>query len=246
MSRYSSFQKFTSQAEADEMVQVLNANGVHATVEKDQEVLDKNFVGTQYDVYYRVMLPATDFDRAWQVLITTSHINLDDVPADYELLSFSKDELLEVLAKPDEWGAYNYNIAIALLRKQNIDIDMAKVEAIKQAHIAEIAAERGLSGSWYAGGYVFSVLAIFCYLMGMSRTYYWLYSFYFLPGSLGIILGIYIRFVRKTLPDGKRMFSFSSKARTHGLVMIVLGIVALLPLMPPFANMVREFWGIRP
>lgn len=245
MNRYSSFQKFTSQAEADEMVQVLSANGIPAVVEKDQEVLDKNFVGTQYDVYYRVMIAAADFDRAWQVLIAAAHVNLDEVPADYELLSFTKDELLDVIAKPDEWGAYNYNIAIALLRRQNVDIDMEKVTAIKQAHIAEISRNRELSGSWYGGGYAFSVLAILCYIMGMRGAYFWLYGFYYLPGTLGIILGIYIRFVRKTLPDGKRIYAFSNRARIHGLVMIILGIIALLPFSIPIAHIITDFASMR-
>lgn len=243
MSTLISFQKFTHEAEANEMAGILAEHGIPTAVEKDQEVLDKNFVGTQYDIYYQLKIPAADFDRARQLLIDAAKIDLADVPGDYKLLSFTREELLDVIAKPDEWGAYNYNIAQALLQQKGETVQAGEIEAIRTAHNEALTRRRELTTTWYAAGYGISVMVIATMVLGLAEMYYLLFRFYFLPGTLGIILGLYIRFTKMTFPDGTRAYSFSDSARRHGLFMIVLGIVALLPMFYPFVHMIQDIFN---
>ncbi|MES2703952.1 MAG: hypothetical protein V4649_15030 [Bacteroidota bacterium] len=222
------YQNFTTHEEAEEVAALLNTHGIDAVVIKDRELLDQNFVGKQYGNYVQLKLKGSDFERARQILLQTTKVDLDDVPADYMLLAFSKDELMDVVAKPDEWGPYNYNLALALLQQKGEAIESLQIEALHIGRKAELSKHRELNFSWYLFGYGFSLINILGLVLGSGSTLWLLYSFYLLPGILGIVLGIYILTTKRTLPDGTRISSFSAVARRHGAFMLALGIVCLL------------------
>jgi hypothetical protein len=144
------------------------------------------------------------------------------------LLSFTNDELLDVVAKPDEWGEYNYNLAKALLQQRGVTVSEQQEQLLKQKYVTQISEQRSLDGGWMMLGYVFPLLAMIACVLNNKVIVGFIFSFYALPGILGIILGLVVTTTKKTLPDGTQILSFNKRTRTHGYAMIILGVMAIL------------------
>ena len=163
---------------------------------------------------------------------------MSQLPEDYMLLSFTNDELMDVLAKPDEWGPYNYKLALMLLEQKGIKVDDSKAEELQQAHLQEASKRRALGPVQLLFGYGFTVICILAIAMKNTTALWLLFGFYFIPGFIGLILGLVFRFTKRTLPDGSRIYSYDDNARKHGLFMILLAIAATLYLASTFLMIV--------
>jgi hypothetical protein len=206
----------------------LQGHGISAAIEQDRTLLDQNIVGQRYDNDVQLKIPGSKFKEALQILIDACKVDLDEVPADYMLLSFTTLELQDVIQKPDEWGVYNYNVALALLQQRGEEIAAPDLGAVLEARNAALSEPRELSSVWFLFGYAFSLIGILARALGNSKVIWTLYGFYGIPGIMGSILGLYILLTKRTLPDGIRMHSFSKKARNHGLLMFALSLAAWL------------------
>ena len=227
MNEFAVFQKFTTRAEADEVAATLQEHGITAHVAEERALLDQNIIGKQYDNYIQLQIRQSDFKLAQQILLDTTKVDLDDIPADYILRSLSKEELMDIIAKPDEWGPYNYNVALTLLQEKGASVDHQQKEVLLKKRNTELSKPRELSFYWYLFGYGFSIIGILAKLFQNNKVLWVLYSFYGIPGIVGIILGAYILLIKRTLPDGTRIYSFSKAAKKHGLYMLLLSIAAL-------------------
>lgn len=226
MDKLITFQRFVSRAEAEDAVTALQAQGIQAVLSQDRALLDQNFVGQRFDNDIQLKIPGNEFRRALHILIDASKVDLKEVPADYMLLSFSTPELKEVIARPDEWGVYNYNIAMALMKERGEIVDTTDLDTVLENRNTALSAPRELSLTWYLFGYGFSIIGIIARLLGSVKVLWLLYGFYGLPGILGAVLGAYILFTKRTLLDGTRIWSFSPAARKHGLFIALLAVIA--------------------
>ena len=228
MNKFLTFREFETKEDAAEVAALLGQNNIPTLIEQNRELLDQNIIGRQYNNYILLKIKGEDFEKAQKILIETTPVDLSKVEKGYMLLSLSNKELMDIIAKPDEWGAYNYNLALALLRQRGINIDERKTEELQQQHIAELSKQRTLPGHWYLFGYGFSVLGIAASFYNSKTALLILYFFYLLPGIFGIILGIIIRYTKRTLPNGTQIMSYNVNARKHGLYMLLVGISSLL------------------
>ncbi len=231
MNKFIPFQKFETKDEAEQVAAMLREKGIESLIEQDRGLLDQNIIGKQYDNYVQLNIHGDDFKTAQEILIAATKVDLADVDKDYMLQSFTDNELLDVVAKPDEWGFYNYNVALALLKARGTNVDAQKNEQLQEHRLTELSVPRELNDYWMMFGYGFSVLGILARLFNSSTALVIIYGFYLVPGLLGIILGLYIRLTKRTLPNGTQILSFSEKARKHGLYMLLLGIVSLILLL---------------
>jgi hypothetical protein len=220
------FQRFTNRDEATTVGNTLGSNGIAWEIEEERALLDENIVGRQYNDRILLKINSEDFSRAKQLLLDATEVDLSQVEKGYMLLSLSNDELRDVVAKPDEWGAYNYKLALALLAKRGVELSPERVDELETRRVQELSAPRELNAAWLLFGYGFSLLGIVARLLGSPSALFVLYSFYLIPGVLGIILGLYIRYTSVTLPDGRQVFSFSAGARRHGMYMILVGVLS--------------------
>ena len=228
MSNLLTFRDYGTKDEADDVASKFEAHNIPVKVETERALLDSVIVGKDFHNKYKVQIPAADFERAQKILIDETQVDINSVAKDYMLLSFTNDELLDVVAKPDEWGEYNYNLAKALLLQRGVTVSEHQEQALKQKYVAQISEQRSLDGGWMLLGYIFPILAMVACVLNNRVIIGLIFSFYALPGILGIILGLVVTTTKKTLPDGAQILSFNKKTRTHGYVMITLGVVAIL------------------
>jgi len=226
MNNLLTFRDYGTKDEADEVAAKFEAHSIPVKVERG--LLDAVIIGKDFHNKFKVRIPAADFERAQKILIDETQVDINIVAKNYMLLSFTNDELLDVVAKPDEWGEYNYNLAKALLQQRGVTVNEQQEQALKQKYVAQISEQRSLDGGWMILGYVFPLLAMIACILNNRVIVGFIFSFYALPGILGIILGLVVTTTKKTLPDGAQILSFNKRTRAHGYAMIILGVVAIL------------------
>ncbi|NLR59242.1 hypothetical protein HGH93_14090 [Chitinophaga polysaccharea] len=207
------FKRFHAAEQAAEIISLLEAH--HIPVQYEEEVLltDSMYVGQNFDQRHLVKIPADYFDQADALLKSQINVSLEDVPSDYYLLSFSTEELEEVVIKKDEWGDYDYALAVKLLEKQGISYSPEQLALLRNTRLEILSQPQDLPGIWLFIGYL-SPLIIFA---PVPAT--------FVLSFLGIFIGAFVRLTKKTLPDGSRIAAFSIKTRNHGKWMIISGIL---------------------
>ncbi|MBA3828741.1 MAG: hypothetical protein H0X33_07375 [Taibaiella sp.] len=221
------FQKFETKEEADEVKTMLESHGVQSSIEGKGGLLDANFVGNDYNDYFLLMLWPADFERAQLILMQYTVVDIDKVDKNYMLFTLSDIELMDVIAKPDEWGIYNYKLAKLILQQRGKKIDEVAIHSMEEHHLQDIARPRSLDTTWIVLGYTFSILTVF---IGLTKAYYMLVLLYgvnLFPGIVGIILGRTVWKTKKTLPNGERIYSYTEKSRMHGCYMMWIGVIGI-------------------
>jgi hypothetical protein len=200
---------------AEEAAAILKENGIELDVREEARVLDSNYIGQQFSNPWLLYLRGEDFDRATQILEDHIVVRLADVDPGYMLLSFSDEELIEVMEKKDEWGIYNYKLAEMLLKQKDKPIPEVQI-AIKQAEHLKIKEQPVSSGIMYLILGYLSVLAGIYTLFVPSRTA----VLTLMQGLLGLFAGWSLSYHKRTLSNGQRSYYFNSSTRLQGKIML--------------------------
>ncbi len=221
------FQTYGSYDQAHTIAAALNANSIPTEVVQNVRRLDASIIGQSYEDQFILRIPAPDFPRANEILSELTKFNADDISKDDPLFKLTNDELLDVVAKPDEWGIDNYNVALALLEKRNVTIPDNSLSQMKENRIGTLSERKSLNPFVLAMGYLSCLLHFFLLLLkyqGYTETkYYW-----YFPGIFGLLLGAVILQSKTTLPNGKRFLTFNERVIRHGVLLITLGALAWL------------------
>jgi len=126
---YLRFKLFTDKTTAEDFAEVLKQNAIDYKIEEDSLVFDASFANHPLARDYVIAIKQSDFKNASNAYDEYFAKQLNDVPADYYLLQFSDDELLDILARPDEWGAFDYQLATELLKKRALTFTGGKQTA---------------------------------------------------------------------------------------------------------------------
>ncbi|MBC9934921.1 hypothetical protein [Chitinophaga qingshengii] len=206
------FKRFHTAEQAAEIITLLQEH--HIPVEYEEEVLlDKIYAGQNFDQRHLVKIPAGYFSQADSLLKSQIRVSLDEVEPDYYLLAFSTEELKEVIDKKDEWGDYDYALALKLLEKQGISYSPEQLKQQGESRLDTLSQPQALPLWWLVVGYI-SPLFIFTMI-----------PFTLVCSLLGIFIGGFVYLTKKTLPDGSRVPAFTAKARTQGKWMMVIVFV---------------------
>lgn len=125
---------------------------------------------------------------------------------DHYLFGFRDEELFDILASPDEWSAFDYQLARRILSQRGIDVDAKLLNLLKKSRLHELAQPEAkqTANVWLA--YVFALLG----------------------GVVGLFMGWHLATAKKTLPNGERVFVYRERDRQHGMWIFGLSIVMLL------------------
>lgn len=226
MGQLLTFQTFRTKDEALVIAAQLEENNIPVIVEDGGYMLDSNFTGVQYDDPVLLKIDAAHFAQARKILADNINIDLGTVDKDYMLFSMTDDELHDVLAKPDEWGLYNYKLAMLILAQRGRQVGERQLEDMQQTHYGELAKPVAFDKSWIILGYLISVAGIIAALWQFFMT---------ILSLFGLLLGWAVMTAKTTLPDGKRVQKYDEASRRHGRNMFLLGIltciIALLMLL---------------
>jgi len=201
--QFLTYQKYTDKALASELVELLTKNNIEFLFEDTSDSFDPSFAFNQFNKEYRLKLKKTDFELADKLQIELSDNHLNEIDRDYYLFDFTNQELIEILNKVDEWSLYDYTLAQQILKERGNEINKEQVEFLRKQRIDELAKPVESKKIWINLGYIIAILG----------------------GLIGVFFGWHLHYHKKTLPNGERVYGYSTKDRIHGKNILVLGII---------------------
>jgi hypothetical protein len=199
------FEKFNDQNSAKEFGELIAGQNIEFVLVDNSLSFDPTFANNGFGKEYCIKLKKSDFEKANKVLADKSENEINEIDEDYYLLSFTDDELIEVITKSDEWNKFDIYLAKKLLKDKGKEITPEKIEEIKRQRIIELSKpEEGQKG-YIILGYITA----------------------FLGGLLGIFIGWHLLTYKKTLPNGNRIFAYSENDRKQGNRILTIGYIFL-------------------
>lgn len=216
---YQTFQKFNDAALADVIAEKLQTQGIDYEITNEAPLLDKTFIGNDLGSNIHLKIDPADFNRAHVILEEYYQSQLQNIDPDYYLLHFSNQELLEILQKPDEWGYMDYALAKKLLADRGEEVTTAKAEAFRQERITELAKPEKVHITQIVLGYAAAIVAL---VGGTAGAFFGLY------GAMGaMVLGYLLAWLKKTLPNGEKVYIYSDYERKHGKRIFWIAVIAI-------------------
>ncbi|WP_281231549.1 hypothetical protein [Flavobacterium gelatinilyticum] len=200
---FTTFRKFPTLDQAKELEILLNKNNIKTFLADNLPPVDVTFSGSTLQNQYEVKIEAADFEKAENILEKDTENILNEIDKDYYLLSFSDEELYEVLLKSDEWNVFDYKLAQKILTERGKAIDPEMLAALKKERLQILAKPEENQKPWIIAGYLFSLLG----------------------GGIGIVIGYSLWKSKKTLPNGERIYSYNENDRKHGKTIFIIGSI---------------------
>ncbi len=204
---YTLFKKYSNPKQANEVNELLIKNGIITRLGDDVSSIDSVIIGGNDMLnHIEISIKQSDFEKAHGIIKKYYQVNLDEVDKDYYLLKFSDEELFNVLLKPDEWGNIDQTLAKQILENRGNSIDDKLLTSLKKQRMTDLAKPDENQKIWIILGYVLA----------------------FLGGVLGIIIGYSLMSSKKTVPNGKRVYSYNENDRKHGKIIFIIGIIMIV------------------
>lgn len=200
------FQKFHDPGLANAVAKKLSLYNIPFELEDNRYQFNPNFAHNHFDAEINLKLHPKDFTRAQVALEEYYKQQLDDVDPSYYLFSFTDKELIDIVTKPDEWGQFDYQLAQKLLKERGLEIKPELAQILKSQRIDELNKPEAAPGYLIFLGYFLSVFGA-------------------LPG---ILIGWTLAHLKRTLPDGRRVYVYSEEDRNHGTRMQVTALICIL------------------
>ena len=197
------FEKFNDQYEAKVFGKLLEEQNIDYLLEDNSMGFDASFANNSYGKEFCIKIKKENFEKVTEILETKSEKELSEINQDHYLLSFSDEELIDVVSKSDEWNKFDVALAKKLLKERGQEITPEKIEEIKNDRITELSKPEESKKGHIILGYIGA----------------------FLGGILGVFYGWYLLTHKKTLPNGNRVYVFSESDRKQGNRIFIIGII---------------------
>lgn len=201
------------------LIEILKENKIEYIVENYKEPIDSVIGGDIVRHKYYLKIKSQDFPKANEALDQVILKSLHSVETDYYLFSFSNEELLEIIKKPDEWSRQDFLIARKILNDRGHTINEEEVNLLKSKRIHELATGETEPMGQIVAGYIFA----------------------FLFSLVGLFFGLALIVTKKTLPDGSKVFAYTEKSRNHGKAIFIISLVTLALFIGYQANIIAYF-----
>lgn len=201
-----SFQRFNTLEQVESILELFSENDIPYEIENvtpDVNPMDGHII---LNSAYLLKIPPSQFEKAKQLLSQSWEEDMQKLPPDYYLFSFTDAELEEILAKPDEWNPLDFELARKILSSRGKNFDGDKLRYFEESRLVEKSKPERGPYKWIMAGYVFA----------------------FVGGIFAIPIGYGLVAYKKTLPDGSRVNGYEEKDRDHGYRIMVIGAVMLI------------------
>ncbi|HEX8059501.1 MAG TPA: hypothetical protein VF473_01135 [Cyclobacteriaceae bacterium] len=201
-----SFIKYRDVFEASELAeftQLLNSHQIEFEAEDFDDSLGSIYGNSPVIKGTTIKIRERDFRKVDALLNAEAANLLDTVDKDYHLFDFNNEELLEIIAKPDEWSAFDYQVAKSILASRGMQLGEERLIELKQNRL-EILALPEPPQTWLI---------------------WWGYALAFMGGFIGLFIGWHLWTSKKILPNGKRICNYTRSDRKHGRIIFVLGAI---------------------
>lgn len=204
--KYSSFKTFNDKETAEDFAEILKEYAIDFHIEEDVLEFDPTYANNELDKDFHIMIKQEDFGKAKQADVAYFKKGLDNAPPDYYLFSFSNDELKEIMAKPDEWGTFDYLLAEKILQDRGIGITETEKQTLKTERNKVLLEQQKDKPS--------NILLYYIFCLVVS--------------PIGILIGWAWAYSKKTLPDGKKAAAYDSDTQRHGRIIFALSLVIFI------------------
>jgi len=215
------FHSFPDEDTAKDFAEDLEKAGIDFRTESVRTILDSTFIGGSASPVFAVKLRPADFEKAHTALGDYYKKLAENVDKDYYLFGFTNEELFEIIAKPDEWGYFDNQLAQKILSDRGQQIDMATMIRLKENRITELAKPEKDDWGIISLGYLFLVLGV-VFLFVQVGFAYTPYGF-----VVTLFIGTLLAYNKKVLPDGSKVFSYSANSRKQGKTIILAAVILL-------------------
>jgi hypothetical protein len=205
MNEFVLFQSFFTEDEAASIIEPLKENGIDYQLERSKELLDRAFIGDNLEKKVFLKIKSSDFSKANEILNARILQNITALEKDYYLFSFTNDELIEILRRPDEWSRQDFLIARKILEERGQPINEEVIKDLKSKRINELSREESEPTSTIIAGYILALLF----------------------SLVGLFFGLTFLAAKKNIPNGKKVFTYSRNTRKHGRNIVILSAVSL-------------------
>lgn len=202
---YVTFKKYPDAKQAQALQQFLIENGIECTF-KDTSPSTGAAISGDFMREYEVQLHPENFEQAETLLEKQAEGMIADLPEDYYLLTFTDEELHDVVMKHDEWSEFDYLLARKLLEERGKTIDETSLKQLRKQRLEDLAKPEKDQTFWVVMGYFLAILG----------------------GLFGIITGYVLLTSQKTLPNGQMVHTYSKRDRMHGKNILIVGLILLV------------------
>lgn len=197
------FKKLNDEEAANDLVAKLEHFKIPYEVEDTDKFFDPSFARNPLQREIQIKLNPDDFALAQTHLENYYKEQIKNVDSGYYLFEFSDEELRDILVKPDEWGGFDYQLAQQILKDRGKEIQPQVVENLKKQRNEYLAEPQLSGGPWVPVGYLFAVLG----------------------GFIGLFIGWHLYKSKKTLPDGRSVYTFRENDRKHGQIIFYVSCI---------------------
>lgn len=201
MAEFATYSRFHSREEADDILQLLENEGISYKLEVERDVLDKVYIGDSLDPMIAVKIQPDEFERVNALIEKDVKAEIEETDPDYYLFHFSDEELIDVIRKPGEWNQFDQTLAKKILSERGTGIPVINIpkpeEEYKPIRLAPI---------W----------------IGMEVLISIFFSF------AGIIIGLATIAATKTLRNGKKVKIYDQVTHANARLIIIIGIIRTL------------------
>lgn len=222
------YRTFASKEDAEHILLVLEKAGINGEIANNTAMMDAAIAGNGYDDKYIVRIAGPDFEKATAILEESAKMNFEDIDPAHPLFSLDKDELMDVVAKPDEWGPENYNIAKLILSKKGVNMADNIVGGLQEARLEQLSERKTLTPTIFILGYSFAainILTILAFRHPVIELHQWIA---FVPAAVGVVLGRLIIQSKTTLPNGQRIYTYNSAVLRNAVIMQWVSLVVVV------------------
>ncbi|HLZ89228.1 MAG TPA: hypothetical protein VKQ52_18355 [Puia sp.] len=198
------FQRFNDPEFASAIAAELKKHDIESRVIKGEAPFDRLLIQNTAGYFVELQLAPADFTRANGVMEEFYAAQLKDVDPDYYLYSFTDAELVEIVAKPDEWGHFDYVFAKKLLADRGNPITEETAELLKEKRLEELEQPEIPPDG-----------------VGPMPV----------PNINGVISSHIIATHKKTLPDGRQVYSYAPAQRKRARIFFYIALFILLVLL---------------
>ncbi len=203
---YLTFQKFNDIGLAKEIAERLKQNGIECLLENNRPNFDPSCAFNTVETDISIKLKPDNFSKANKALEDYYQKDLENVDKDYYLFDFTDEELIEIISKPDEWCHFDYQLAQKILTGRGKEIKPEVATLLKKQRIKDLSAPETTNKYWIYLGYLSALFG----------------------GLFGLIIGWTLAYLKKTLPDGQRVYVYRDEERNHGTRMLLLSCISLI------------------
>jgi len=151
------YQRFTDPAAAQELADLLRGEGLDATVAANAPLADTLFTGSVPEDHH-VILPVEQFPIADGIVQRDAAATAAQADPDHYLFKFTDKELYDLLLRPDEWSAFDHELAKRVLAERGSVVPDDLLKSLREQRMGDLRGPEPNQTPFIVIGYFMAVL----------------------------------------------------------------------------------------